>query len=76
MTMNILCRTTGHFVFLDKNYDTVEYFDYKDIPESPDFMHIIKFLPEIPPGPHSVQEHEMIHMWNATFQKLMEKIYV
>lgn len=71
--MNILAKTTGHFVFLDKNYDTVEYFDYREIPKDFEFTHVTKFLPDIPPPPHTVQQHDEIHMWNKIFKELMEK---
>lgn len=47
------------------------YNKYEDIPE--DFEHVIKFLPEIPPGPHTHEQHEEIEIWNDRLQKLMEK---
>ena len=47
------------------------YDKYKDIPET--FEHVIKFLPDIPPEPHTEKEHEEIQEWNNKFQELMEK---
>lgn len=46
------------------------YYKYEDIPD--DFNHLIKFLPEIPDGPHTEDEHEEIHEWNEKLQALME----
>ena len=45
--------------------------DYRKIPD--EFDHVIKFIPEIPDGPHSDHEHDEIHKWNERLQKLMEK---
>ena len=53
------------------NGELVTYDKYKDIPET--FEHVIKFLPDIPPEPHTEKEHEEIQEWNNKFQKLMEK---
>tara|TARA_B100000287_G_scaffold294970_1_gene278279 strand:+ start:8160 stop:8378 length:219 start_codon:yes stop_codon:yes gene_type:complete len=39
-----------------------EYHKISDIPEK--FDHLIKFLPNIPPSPHSEADHE--HMGNFT----------
>ena len=44
---------------------------YEDIPD--EFEHVIKFLPDIPPEPHTEEEHEEIQEWNNKFQELMEK---
>jgi hypothetical protein len=46
------------------------YTDFNDIPDK--FDHIIKFLPEIPEGPHTHEEHELIESFNDIFQSLME----
>lgn len=58
------------FVFLI-NGKLKEYNKYEDIPE--DFDHVIKFLPEIPDGPHSEEQHEEIEKWNLRLQFLIEK---
>jgi hypothetical protein len=58
------------FVILRKG--VLETYDkYEDIPE--DFDHIIKFLPEIPDGPHTHEQHEEIDAWNEKLQLLLEK---
>ena len=51
--------------------DRVTYDKYEDIPET--FEHVIKFLPDVPPEPHTEEEHEEIQEWNNKFQELMEK---
>ena len=51
--------------------NTLAEFDhYEDIPN--DFDHVIEFLPEIPPGPHTDQQHEEIDSWHDKFLRLME----
>lgn len=70
-----LMDTTGQFEFLDKYYEMKKFTDFKDIPEDLDILEIICFLPNIPPPPHTVQQHEDIHMWDITFEQLMEKTY-
>ena len=52
-------------------YVLVTYNKYEDITET--FEHVIKFLPDIPPEPHTEKEHEEIQEWNNKFQELMEK---
>ena len=73
--MNILMKTTGQFEFLDSEYNHLTFNDYNDIPDDISIIEIIKFLPDIPPPPHTVQQHEEIHFWNDLFKSLMEKTY-
>ena len=47
-----------------------EYDHYENIPN--DFDHVIEFLPEIPLGPHTQEQHEEIDSWNDKFLRLME----
>ena len=47
-----------------------EYNNYHSIPH--DFEHVIAFIPEIPPGPHTHDQHVEIEGWNDKLQKLME----
>jgi hypothetical protein len=49
------------------------YNQYEQIPEH--FDHVIEFCPEIPPGPHTSQQHKEIESWNPRFQRLMEIEY-
>ena len=44
---------------------------YEDIPD--EFEHVIKFLPDIIPAPHTEEEHTEMAQWNTRLQKLMEK---
>jgi hypothetical protein len=54
--------------------DEIEVYDcYDDIPD--DLDHVIEFLPEIPPEPHTQQQHKEIAAWLGLFNKLMEKAY-
>lgn len=45
------------------------YHNFNDIPR--DLDHVIEFLPQIPPGPHTDQEHQEIDQWNQRLQELM-----
>ena len=71
--MNILSNTKGEFKFIDKEDELVTFTDYKDIPENYEFKHVIKFVPEIPPAPHTPEDHVVISEWNDILTKLMER---
>jgi hypothetical protein len=58
------------FVLLVKG-ELKTYTNYEDIPD--EFDNVIKFIPEIPDGPHSHNEHDEIEKWNEKLQLLMEK---
>lgn len=45
------------------------YTDYDKIPT--DFQHVIKFNPEMSPGPHTNEEHDVMGTWNDKLQRLM-----
>jgi len=47
------------------------YTKYEDIPES--FDNVIEFLPHIPAGPHTHDEHSEIEQWNQRLQDLMKR---
>ena len=53
------------------NGELVIFDKYEDIPE--DFEHVIRFIPDIPPEPHTEDEHAEIALWNIRLQELMEK---
>lgn len=60
----------GIFVFLiDGKLET--FYDYNDIPD--DFDHVIRFQPEVPPGPHTHDQHEEMDKWTDLLQQLMAK---
>jgi hypothetical protein len=59
----------GHRFVIMQGDQLVEYDQYEDIPD--DFDHVIEFLPEIPPEPHSREQHEEIDSWHDRFLRLM-----
>lgn len=63
-------RTVAHEFIILRNGILETYTEYDEIPD--DFDHIIKFLPEIPPEPHTAEQHEEINKWPGRLQKLME----
>ena len=54
-------------VMIDRELYT--FSDYESIPQSID--HVIKFAPEIPPEPHTEEQHAEIDTWNAKLQELI-----
>jgi hypothetical protein len=48
-----------------------KYTRWEDIPE--EFDHIIKFVFDIPPEPHTQEDHDEIHRMEQRFHELMEK---
>ena len=70
--MNILTDTSGTFHFLDKDYKDVIFTDWNDIPEDFEFSHVVKFKPNIPPAPHTPEQHLEVGEWNDRLTKLME----
>ena len=63
----------GHRFVIMRNEQLSEYTEYEQIPD--DFDHVIEFAPEIPPGPHTDQQHEEIDQWTVKFERLMEIEY-
>lgn len=49
----------------------VTYDKYEDIPES--FDNLIRFVPVIPPEPHTEEQHREIESWNDKFKELMKR---
>ena len=47
------------------------YNKYEDIPET--FENLIKFLPDIPDGPHTHEQHEEIDTWNDRLKELLKR---
>jgi hypothetical protein len=60
----------GHRFVIMRGNALAEYDLYENIPD--DFDHVIEFLPEIPPGPHTREQHEEIDSWNDKFLRLVE----
>ena len=46
------------------------YQRWEDLPVV--FDHVVRFEPDIPPAPHSEEQHEDAALWNARLQQLME----
>ena len=61
---------THKFVIL-KNNKLEVYDKYEDIPES--FDNLIEFRPDIPPAPHTHDEHDEIETWNNKLKELMKR---
>lgn len=59
----------GHRFVIMRDNKLREYDQYEDIPD--DFDHVIEFLPEIPPEPHTQEQHEEIDSWHDRFLRLM-----
>ena len=70
--MNILSKTKGFFGFLLENGESIGFNDWNDIPKNFKFKHVIKFLPELPPPPHTPEQHMEVREWNDRLQTLME----
>jgi hypothetical protein len=60
-----------HKFLIEDDGILTEYSNYEDIPEV--FGHVIQFLPEIPEGPHTHEQHEEIEKWNDKLQELMKR---
>lgn len=74
--MSILNKISGRFRFLTNKYEYEDYEYMEDIPQ--DISHIIEvisFVPDVPPSPHTVKEHEMIASWQNKFKEIMETVY-
>ena len=50
----------------------MQVFDnYDDIPET--FENVIRFEPEVPPEPHTEEQHHEIEQWNDKLQQLLKR---
>jgi len=58
-----------YIIMVDGKLNT--YSKYEDIPER--FDHVIKFEPDIIPGPHTEEEHEELETYNNKLQDLMKR---
>lgn len=59
-----------HKFVIKRNGVLETYTEYEKIPNN--FEHVIEFVPEIPEGPHTEEQHEEIEKWNDKLQVLME----
>jgi hypothetical protein len=60
-----------HKFVIQRNGVLETYTQYEDIPD--DFDHVIQFIPEIPDGPHTHDQHEEISEWHNKLQLLIQK---
>ena len=68
--MSILTDSSGEFeVILQGETSTTTYTDYNDIPRD-QLQAVVSFQANIPPAPHSINEHESIGAMNAAFEEL------
>jgi hypothetical protein len=58
------------FIILNKG-KLEKYDEFEKIPKS--FDNVIKFLPQIPDGPHTEEQHIEIDSWNMKFKELMSR---
>lgn len=58
------------FIIKDKD-QLYTYTRFEDIPEV--FDHVIEFLPDLPPDPHTQKEHDEIALWSLKLQELMRR---
>ena len=49
------------------------YTEFEDMPA--EFEHLVAFLPEIPPPPHTTEQHAEIDSWQDKFNQLMGRAY-
>ena len=60
----------GKFV-VKRDGELIEVDRCGDLPD--DFDHLIKFEPNIPEAPHSINDHEMMSKWTEYLQELVSK---
>ena len=53
------------------NGELVSFDKYEDIPIY--FEHVIRFIPDIPEEPHTIEDHAEMALWNTRLQELLEK---
>lgn len=53
------------------NESLLEFSNYDDIPQ--EFDNLIRFEPEIPPEPHTEEQHEEIEKWSGRLKELMKR---
>ena len=61
----------AHYFKILINGRTKVYQNFEDIPES--FENVITFSPEVPPPPHTEEQHEEIESWGDKLKELMSR---
>ena len=68
--LNPMDDLEGKFVIRDED-KLIEFDRCGDLPDT--FDHLISFEPNIPPTPHSVNDHEEMSKWTEYLQELVAK---
>jgi len=63
-------KMKGRFVIREGN-ELLLYENYEDIPLV--FDNIIEFLPDVPPGPHTEEQHEWIDKLGDKLDELLKR---
>ena len=61
----------GHYFKILENGRAKVYQRFEDIPQS--FENVIEFKPEVPPPPHTEEQHEEIDSWGDKLKELMSR---
>ena len=60
----------AHKFVIRINESLLEFSNYDDIPS--EFDNLISFEPEVPPEPHTEEQHEEIEAWHDKLKELMK----
>ena len=60
-----------HLFLVRDGMEYLKFTKYEDIIES--FDNVIRFEPEIPPEPHTEEQHEEIQKWPGRLKELMKR---
>jgi len=60
----------GEFV-IREGKELITYDNYEDIPL--EFDNVIKFLPDVPEGPHTEEQHREIEGYNDKLKELLKR---
>ena len=61
----------AHLFLVRDGTEYLKFTKYEDIIES--FDNVIRFEPEIPPEPHTEDQHEEIQKWPGRLKELMKR---
>ena len=59
------------FTIINESNKQETYSRWEDIP--PTFKNVVKFIPEVPEGPHTAEQHAEIEQWGVKLQTIMER---
>ena len=67
--MSILRSMSGDFI-VKQGGELQSYTNYSDVPSKTD--HVIKFVPDIPTNPHTIEDHQEMAEWEGKLKKALE----